>query len=833
MPTIGATLRFGPPGRARQCPGHGSLQNSQEASDEILQRSVHARSRLPLIALLALAASIGIAGCENDGARSGRSGWRRHRPDGPDRPDRPGGRAHLQGGDVSNVGTGSTLTAQQIADIGTLVASIDSATITGNKPVIEITVKTAKGGAVLGLAATTLRLGVAKLVPAANGLPSRWQSYINRSGTPQHRDPGPGQRRAGQHRERRGRRLAGTRQRASTAIRRRSTSSDGHDADRGRLRAGADAPYQRRDRHVGQRSRARAGQPVQGFRAERRRRDLEQADRGDRQLHDLPRALRRARRAAPQRRVLRGLPQPGHGRPGLRRVRRPGLHGALDPPRRGAQHAYVVYGFNGARFDTGEVTYPQPIAFCETCHVQSAATPQGDDWKTNPGAASCGGCHDAGLNKTGPSATTGLYTYTYTHTSTILPPATRRRTAPAAVATARRRGWRHPRRAPAGSRPQGHRERQPVHLQDPERRKRGRGPGAQGDLPDPRHGRHAGGREGDHHGPAAPRLRLVDGRHPQRGGRRRRPVPGQPRRGHRHRPDRQQGERRRQRQRHLQLHAGAGAAGRLRRRDARQGPDGRARRPARDAGRLRGLPGQRLRLRAAARRAKSSSTRPSARPATSSWRCTAAVAPAIRSSARSATTRASAARSTPTTFGPLALGAFIHGLHASNVAPFGAVTYPQSLARCEGCHVAGKFNVARTSALPITVDAGTTLTSGAATLAWKDDLADSATAGTCKGCHTSADGCDAHARRRAAASALPRRWCRRRPRKAARSATARARPSTPRSCTATRCLTASARSDGKNRHDTTFHDTVHDAAARWPGRLRDRAGRLQRRQRAG
>ncbi len=85
--------------------------------------------------------------------------------------------------------------------------------------------------------------------------------------------------------------------------------------------------------------------------------------------------------------------------------------------------AYVVYGFNGTKFDTGEVTYPQPIAFCETCHVQSASMPQGDDWKTNPGAAACGGCHDQGLNKTGPSATTGLYTYTYTHSSTILPPA--------------------------------------------------------------------------------------------------------------------------------------------------------------------------------------------------------------------------------------------------------------------------------------------------------------------------------------------------------------------------------------------------------------------------
>jgi OmcA/MtrC family decaheme c-type cytochrome len=145
----------------------------------------HARSRLPLIALLALTASMGIAGCENDGG-AGPAG-----PDGGDTgqtgPTGPTGPADVPislGGDVRNVGTGSTLTAQQIADIGTLVASIDNAAISGNKPVIEITVKTDKGGAVLGLAATTLRLGVAKLVPAAGGFPSRWQSYINRSAAP-------------------------------------------------------------------------------------------------------------------------------------------------------------------------------------------------------------------------------------------------------------------------------------------------------------------------------------------------------------------------------------------------------------------------------------------------------------------------------------------------------------------------------------------------------------------------------------------------------------------------------------------------------------------------
>ena len=45
---------------------------------------------------------------------------------------------------------------------------------------------------------------------------------------------------------------------------------------------------------------------------------------------------------------------------------------------------YIVFGFNGEEFDTGEVTYPQPASFCETCHTATAATPQGDDWKSRP-----------------------------------------------------------------------------------------------------------------------------------------------------------------------------------------------------------------------------------------------------------------------------------------------------------------------------------------------------------------------------------------------------------------------------------------------------------------
>ena len=219
---------------------------------------------------------------------------------------------------------------------------------------------------------------------------------------------------------------------------------------------------------------------------------------------------------------------------------------------------------------------------------------------------------------------------------------------------------------------------------------------------------------------------------------------------------------------------------------------------------LRSPSGQRLCVRRRHGARPRSSTRPSARLATRAWRCTAAVALATRSSARSATTRAWAGSgsrmASPSDFGPLALGAFIHNLHASNVVPFGAITYPQSLARCAGCHVDGKVYGARTSALPITVDAGTTLDRAAprpAVRAWKDDLADSATAGTCKGCQRPSG---PPARRPHAVAGWQLRRCqgagafvvRGRLRGLPRR---RARPSTPRSCTATRCLTASAPTD--------------------------------------
>lgn len=48
-------------------------------------------------------------------------------------------------------------------------------------PVVSFRVTDANGAGVPGLAAADLRFNIAKLVPGANGDPSRWQNYINRS----------------------------------------------------------------------------------------------------------------------------------------------------------------------------------------------------------------------------------------------------------------------------------------------------------------------------------------------------------------------------------------------------------------------------------------------------------------------------------------------------------------------------------------------------------------------------------------------------------------------------------------------------------------------------
>ncbi len=697
-----------------------------------------ARSRLPLIAMLALTASMGIAGCENDGG-AGPTG-----PGGGDTgqtgPTGPTGPADVPislGGDVRNVGTGSTLTAQQIADIGTLVASIDSAAIAGNKPVIEITVKTDKGGALLGLAATTLRLGVAKLVPAADGFPSRWQSYINRSGTPSITTPA-----------------------LASAV--QANTESGVAAGWQELGAGKYRYTSAVDLSAVTTPIAVAYEPSLTHRFS--------------VAIDLAGS---ARTLAPDNPFLDFVPNGGavsskliaatenceschvrfgeHGGPRRNTEFCAVCHNpaTIDPDsgesvdfaymahsiHRGENRStpFIVYGFNGTLFDAGEVTYPQPISFCESCHVKSAAMPQGDDWKTNPSAAACGGCHDAGLNKTGPSVTTGLYTYTYTHSSTLLPP-----------------GF-----TPADGTCTGCHKADGVagdslasHQKDPDRKAiesgslftykilsidnavAGQAPkvtfqilGTDGQPMDVKAittGRlrldfawstadiHnvadvAGDKYQASRGEAtvidliANMASVVDNGNGTYSYTLAQVLPAG----------------------FDDVTLGKGLMVVLEGR--RVMPDGSEAYPESAFAFGGGVPREQL-----VDQAKCESCHKRLALHGGSRAGDPIICTVCHNSSVGGTFGADA-------FGPLALGAFIHNLHASNVVPFGAVTYPQSLARCTGCHVDGKAYAARTSALPITVDAGTTLTNDAAALAWKDDLADSATAGTCKGCHTSAD----------------------------------------------------------------------------------------------
>ena len=77
------------------------------------------------------------------------------------------------------VGDGSGLSAEKIEEIGTLVVSISSASIDGRAQ-LEFRVTAADGSPALEIDPDAFLFTVAKLVPATDGLPTRWQSYINR-----------------------------------------------------------------------------------------------------------------------------------------------------------------------------------------------------------------------------------------------------------------------------------------------------------------------------------------------------------------------------------------------------------------------------------------------------------------------------------------------------------------------------------------------------------------------------------------------------------------------------------------------------------------------------
>ncbi len=82
-----------------------------------------------------------------------------------------------------------------------------------------------------------------------------------------------------------------------------------------------------------------------------------------------------------------------------------------------------------------------------------------------------------------------------------------------------------------------------------------------------------------------------------------------------------------------------------------------------------------------------------------------------------------------------ALGRMIHAIHAASPSWFGGefagVTYPQSIANCDTCHVAGSYNAAREEARSVSLSLGLEET------VWTDDAATTPTSQACGTCHMS------------------------------------------------------------------------------------------------
>ena len=91
------------------------------------------------------------------------------------------------------------------------------------------------------------------------------------------------------------------------------------------------------------------------------------------------------------------------------------------------EFAYKVLGF-GERFsgdaatdDYSHVTYPQAVNFCETCHSASNEdTPDGGAWEATATAEACGACHVSGLLASEPDPDSGLSSYSFQHPPEVL-----------------------------------------------------------------------------------------------------------------------------------------------------------------------------------------------------------------------------------------------------------------------------------------------------------------------------------------------------------------------------------------------------------------------------
>ena len=94
------------------------------------------------------------------------------------------------------------------------------------------------------------------------------------------------------------------------------------------------------------------------------------------------------------------------------------IHGGGFAEERGGDakaYPYIIYGYGESEHDYSDTTYPQDNLYCETCHEESEATPDGNAWNEGATAKTCGGCHADGLLAENPDPVTGIPTYSFDH----------------------------------------------------------------------------------------------------------------------------------------------------------------------------------------------------------------------------------------------------------------------------------------------------------------------------------------------------------------------------------------------------------------------------------
>jgi OmcA/MtrC family decaheme c-type cytochrome len=368
--------------------------------------------RFPSVsALLALGCfALYLAGCSGSDGPPGPEG-----PPGPPGTEGPAGPPGPPGSFDIHIGNGSTPTATQVANAGRIVAEITSVTIE-SAPVVEFTLKTERGGNVLGLAPGALGFTLAKLSPASGGRPEQWVSYINRIQTAAANTPQV-MPQAVQATTESG--AAGTLVELGQGMYRYTFATDPAN-----VTTPVPVAY---EPHVPHRI---------GF-------ELRLQPPGNQIFPDNP--------------VFDVIPATGATVPLARTIadnancnachERLELHGGprvtveycvtchnpgtIDPDSGESvdmaymthsihlagerAQPYVIYGFGGTPHDYSEVTYPQSVLFCETCHQATEAAPDGDAWKATAAASVCGACHIDGLVSSAPDAVTGRSVYAYEH----------------------------------------------------------------------------------------------------------------------------------------------------------------------------------------------------------------------------------------------------------------------------------------------------------------------------------------------------------------------------------------------------------------------------------